>query len=197
MDFMATLAKALGLGADATEEMILAAIGKMSEKKGDAAPAPALMSQITALGTAFGVTGDAAAILTGVKSKAGAQPTELVALQAELATLTTTLNTLQAAGKREKAESFVDAAILAGRVGVKPSRERFISMHMEKPADAEAIINGMPALTGALMSQTPPADATTGLQTALSAEEADTADKLGIKHADFLKTLNAEQKEAR
>ena len=195
MDFMAKLAEALGLGTDATEEAILAAIGKMSEKKDDAAPA--LMSEITALGTAYGVTGDATAILTGVKAKATAQPAEITALQSELATVSTALTKMQGDVKREKAEAFVDGAIKAGRVGVKPSRDRFVTMHMEKPADAEAIINAMPTLGGTLVTTAPKTDATTELQTALSSEEAMIADQLGVDHSAFLKTLNAEQKEAR
>lgn len=194
MDFMAKIAEALGLGADATEESILAAIGKMNDKK-DAA-APALMSEITALGTAFGVTGDAAAILTGVTAKATAQPAEITALQSELATMAATVTTLQSGIKREKAEAFVDGAIKAGRVGVKPSRDRFITMHSENAANAEAIINAMPILGGATLTAAPPSDSTTGLQTALSSEEAMVADQLGIAHDKFLVTLNAEKKEA-
>ena len=195
MDFMAKIAEALGLGADATEEAILASIGKMSEKKDD--DAPALMSEITALGIAFGVSGDATTILTGVKAKAGAEPTEVAALQSELKTLGTALATLQGDTKREKAEAFVDGAIKAGRVGVKPSRDRFITMHSENAANAEAIINAMPILGGATLTAAPKTDATTGLQTALSSEEAMIADQLGVAHDAFLKTLNAEQKEAR
>lgn len=186
---MARLAEKLGLAAEATEDAILAAIGKLQD------PQTVLQSEITALGTAFGVTGDTAAILTGVKAKAAGQPAEITALQSQLTAVTTQLNTVIDQGKREKAETFVDGAIRAGRVGVKPSRDRFITMHMENAANAEAVINGLPILGGAITPATPPVDAQ-GTQTALNSEQVAVADQLGIPHDAFLATLNAEKKEA-
>lgn len=183
---MARLAEKLGLAAEATEDAILAAIGKLQD------PQTALQSEITALGTAFGVTGDTAAILTGVKAKAAGQPAEITALQSEIATLTTRLNEAATATKREKAEAFVDGAIKAGRAGVKPSRDRFIAMHMENAANAEAVINGMPILAGAITPATPPVDAD-GVQTALNSEQAAVARMLGVPEKDYLAQLKAEQ----
>jgi phage I-like protein len=183
---MARLAEKLGLAAEATEDAILGAIGKLQE------PQTALQSEITALGTAFGVTGDTAAILTGVTAKASGQPAEIVALQSEIATLTTRLNEAATATKREKAEAFVDGAIKAGRAGVKPSRDRFIAMHMENAANAEAVINGMPILSGAITPPTPPVDAQ-GVQTALNSEQAAVARMLGVTDKDYLAQLKAEQ----
>lgn len=186
---MARLAEKLGLAADATEDAILGAIGKLQE------PQTALQSEITALGTAFGVTGDTAAILTGVKAKATAQPAEITALQSQLTAVTTQLNSLVEKGKRDRAEAFVDGAIKAGHVGVKPSRDRFIAMHMENAQTAEEVIKGLPILGGSITPATPPVDAQ-GVQTALNSEQAAVADQLGIPHEKFLATLNAEKKEA-
>lgn len=183
---LAKLAEKLGLAADANEDAILGAIGKLQE------PQTALQSEITALGTAFGVSGDTATILTGVKAKANAQPAEITALQSQLAEVTTTLNNLTTAGKREKAEAFVDGAIKAGRVGVKPSRDRFIALHMQNAAEAEGIISGMPILGHSHVSDLPPVDAG-GVQTALNSEQSQAARLLGIPAADYLKTLNAEK----
>ena len=192
---LSRLAKKLGLAEDASEEDILAAVGKLQEKSDKPKSETALQSEITALGTAFGVTGDATAILAGVTAKAKAQPGEITALQSEIATLTTRLNEVTAATKREKAEAFVDGAIKAGRPGVKPSRDRFIALHMENAAEAEAIINGIPVLGVSHTGNLPPVDPG-GVQTALNSEQAGIAQLLGLKEADYLATLNAEKKEA-
>lgn len=72
----------------------------------------------------------------------------VMALQSQLTAVTTQLNTLQETGRRSAATAFVDAAIAAGRVGVKPMRDEYISLHMENPARAEQLIGAMPALGG-------------------------------------------------
>lgn len=186
---LSKLAEKLGLAGDATEDAILGAIGKLQE------PQTALQSEITSLGTAFGVTGDATAILTGVKAKATAQPAEITALQSQLAEVTTQLNVMVETGKREKAVAFVDGAIKAGRVGVKPSRDRFIAMHMENAAQTEAVIGGMPILGASHTSDLPPTNEQ-GVQTALNSEQVAIANQLGIPHEKYLANLNAD-KEAR
>ena len=187
----ANIAKALGLAEDATEEQILAAITKM---KAPADGATALQAEITAIGAALGVEGgDGAAILAAAQAKAKAAPDEVTALQAELASVTTQMNALVEEGKRSRAEAFVDAAIDEGRVGVKPSRERLVSMHMEKPAEAEAFINGLPVL--GRNGQTVAAAPQGGEITSLNAEQVAAADLLGVPHDKYLATLKAETKE--
>lgn len=190
---MARLLEALGLGADAGEDAVLGAIGKLKEGP---AIAPALQSSITALGAAFGVTGAPEAILAGVQAKATAQPTEIVALQQQLSTVTTELNTLREEGKREKAEAFIDGAIRAGRVGVKPSRDRFVSMHMADPAGTEEIIAGLAILGPSRTTDLPP-QGDGGVLTALNSEQIAIADQLGIPHDKYLASLNADRQEAR
>ena len=57
-------------------------------------------------------------------------PTGNQALQAELATVTSQLNGLLGEGKKKAAETFVDAAIREGRVGVKPMRDRYVALDL-------------------------------------------------------------------
>lgn len=189
MSFMAKLAEKLGLKADASEDDILAALPGADT---------ALQSALTEIGTVLGVTGgDTAAIVAAARAKAAAQPAEIVALQSQLAAVTTEVNTLRDGSRREKAVAFVDGAIVKGHVGVKPSRDRFISMHMADPANAEAVITGMPILGPSGLTASPPA--ADGVLTSLNATQIQAADLLGLPHDIYLAALKAEhaQKEKR
>lgn len=182
MTFLALLAAKLGLPADSSEDAILAAIP---------ASAPAMQSAIAEIGVALGVEGgDSVAILAAARSRAQAQPAELLALQTELTSLATELNTLKSAGKRQAAEAFVDGAIKDVRAGVKPQRDRFIAMHMADPTGTESLIAGLPALGG---SAVPVAVTPNGEVTALNAEQMAVAAAFGIAPAEFLKTLQADR----
>lgn len=75
---------------------------------------------------------------------------QLVAMQAEVTTLTAAHNSLltshtalQTQIRREKAEAFVDAAIAQARPGIKPRRDYYIARHMEDPAETEASVNAI------------------------------------------------------
>jgi hypothetical protein len=187
---LVAIAKALGLGDDASEEAIIAAIGKM--KKPDDT---AMQSQLTAIGAALGIEGgDPAAILVAAKSAKGGNDV-VTALQAEVTTLTTSLNSLTTASKLNAATTFVDGEIKKGRQNVKPLREHYIAMHQEDSARVEKEI-GMFAIlgpSGHAFAQ-PPANA--GEITSLNAEQTQVADQLGIPHAKFLASLQADiQKE--
>lgn len=185
----ANIAKALGLAEDASEDQIIAAITDLKKPEDGAA---ALQAEITAIGAALGVKdGDGAAILAAAQAKPSAAPAEITALQSELTAVTTQLNALTEETKRGRATVFVDAAIEAGRVGVKPSRDRFIAMHMEKPSEAEAIINGLPAL--GRNGQTVPVLPQGGEITSLNAEQVAVADHMGISHDKYLAALKADQ----
>lgn len=182
----AAIAKALGLGDDASEEAIIAAIGKMKS-------ATALQSSLTEIGVALGVDGgDPAAVLAAAKTAKGGVGA-ITALQTELTTVTGKLNALQADGAKAKAIAFVDGAIAQGRVGVKPLRDHYIAMHCEDPARVEKEIGALPALgAGGQISAQPPA---TGAEiTSLNAEQAQVADQLGIPHDKFLASLQADAK---
>lgn len=159
MDFRAKLLEALGLGSDADDAAIMDAIKAKLEAKPDA-ETTALQSAMGSIATAIGLaaTADAASIVTGVqKLKAGeGADARITALQSEIGTLTTSLNDLRGENAKKAATAFVDGAIAAGRVGVKPARDEYIAMHQENPARAEKLINGMPILkAGATIGTTP------------------------------------------
>lgn len=158
MDLRGKIIAALGLGETADDDAIVAAIRAKLEADSDTALQSALAPIIKVVGLADG--SDAAAVLAGVQQlKDGAgDDARVVALQSELAGVTTQLNTLAEAGKRKDATAFVDGAIAAGRVGVKPLREKYITMHMANPADVVEIVNAMPILKGgAALTANPPA----------------------------------------
>lgn len=182
----AAIAKAAGLGEDATEAAIIAAIGKMTN-------ATALQSSLTEIGTVLGVEGgDPAAVLAAAKTAKSGE-TVNTALQAEVTSLAGQLKTLKDATAKDKATAFVDGAISQGRAGVKPQRDRFIAMHMEDPAGTETLIAGLPALGGdGKFSGQPPVK---GAEiTSLNAEQTLVADQLGIPHDKFLASLQADAK---
>lgn len=74
----------------------------------------------------------------------------VVALQAQLTDVTGQLNTIREEGQRNAATAFVDAAIAAGRVGVKLLRDDYIAMHMQEPERAKRMIEAMPAVAGTI-----------------------------------------------
>lgn len=189
----ANIAKALGLAEDATEEQILAAITDMKTDKADGLPA--LQASIAEIGAALGVSGaEPAAIVAAAKAKTTAQPAEIAALQSELATTVTAFKALRDGMLADKATAFVDGAIKAGRVGVKPSRDRFIALHMQDAAQAEALISGLPIFGQSQLADLSKAPPEGQLQTSLNAPQALVADQLGIPHDKFLASLQADSK---
>lgn len=72
----------------------------------------------------------------------------VIALQAQLTDVTGQLNSIREDGERNAATAFVDAAIAAGRVGVKPLRDDYIAMHMQDPARAQRMIEALPTVAG-------------------------------------------------
>lgn len=183
----AAIAKALGLGDDATEEAILAAIGKMMQ-----ADDMAMQSALTEIGVVLGVEGgNPTAVLAAARAtKLG--DGALTAMQAELTRVTTQLTSMQTEGATARATAFVDGEIAKGRVGVKPLRPHYIAMHCEDPARVEKEITALPILGRSGMTAQPPA--TAGEITSLNAEQAQVADQLGIPHAKFLASLQADIK---
>lgn len=198
MDFRAWLIEALGLGSDADDAAIQAALtAKFEGKKEDVETA--LQSALNPIAQAAGLAigSNAAAILVGVQQLAtgGGRDAIITALQSELKTVTTDLNGLRDEGKRTAATAFVDGAIAAQRVGVKPMRDRYISMHMADPEGTAELINAMPCLTPSGTTAVPPADRKAG--------ELGTADNtvislMGIDPEAYKKTLaDAGQQEVR
>lgn len=192
MTLMEQLIAKLGLKADATEAEVLAAVdAPNAPAAGATTEVGAAQAQMAEIATLVGLTGgEGAAIVAAVRARAETttQPQELTALQAEMATMATAMNAMQ----RERSVAFVDDAIRAGRVGVKPSRDRFIAMHMSDPAGAAAIIAGMPSLGPSGTSILPP-PATDGT-VSLNAEELAVAKVLGRSPTEFAAMMAADRK---
>ncbi len=153
MDFRKMLIEALGLDGEADDAAIAAAIkdrpGERPAKDGDVPAAlQAAQAAIAPIAAAVGLAGtaDPAAVLAGVKRLKAGDDDRVTALQSELASVTTSLNAIEESNKRSRAVAFVDGAIAAGRVGVKPSRDEYVSMHMEDPTRCEKVIGNMPIL---------------------------------------------------
>lgn len=216
MDLLATLRKVLGLADDADEAAVLAKVRAMSggstalqsiaEAAGLAKDATGEVvlntvktlksnTALQSIAKAAGLKDDAdapaiVAAVTTLASGSGDADKRIVALQSELTTLATSFNALSETTKKEKAIAFVDAAIAAGRIGVKPQRDHYIALHSENPANAEKIINALPELkNGSIVPNDPPKDG----KIALNAEHLNAAKILGISAEDYRKTLEAEQ----
>jgi phage I-like protein len=216
MDFLATLIKLLGLPDGSDEAAVVAAIKKemgddastsmqsIAKAAGlaETADRKTVLATVTTLkaGTALQSIAkaaglkeeaDAAAIVTAITALSAGVPDTIKALQSELTTVTTTLTALQTSTAKDKATAFVDGAIREGRVGVKPLRDHYISMHAADPARVEKEIGGMPKLGASGALEIPPAR--TDGQVALNSEQLTAAKLLGIKPEDYQKTLASEQ----
>lgn len=194
MGFMEKLRKALGLPENADEATVLNAVSTPSTAL-QSAQAEALGPIAVKLGLQAGA--DQAAVLAGIeqlatKAASGDSQEIITGLQSELATVATELKTLKDAGAKKEAEAFVDGAIKAGRVGVKPMRDRYVSMHMEKPAEIEELINAMPTLGAGnvVVPSIPPAK---NGEISLNAEQRSVAKMLGIDPKDYAETLKIER----
>tara|TARA_R110002110_G_scaffold251656_3_gene467507 strand:- start:474 stop:1070 length:597 start_codon:yes stop_codon:yes gene_type:complete len=192
MDWTKFLADMLGLPETATDEEIKKVLkGKMSG--GD--DKPAMQSQMSEIGLALGLSADSAPadILVAAQSASNDQGADdtIVALQAEITTLATSLNELRDTGAKTAATTFVDGAIKAGRVGVKPMRDRYISMHMKDASGTEELIGAMPVLSGSGTSIIAPARKDGELS--LNSEQLSIAKMLGQDPKDYAATLAEEQ----
>lgn len=196
MTLLARLAAALQLAVTTTEDQLVEAVTSLNAAQ--AGTRTALQAALDPIATAVGLAAgaDAAAVLAGVQTlKAGGGDAAVTALQAELVAVTTQLNALVETGKRTAAETFVDDAIKAGRVGVKPIRDRYVTLHMADPAGAVALIAALPILGGGgqIVPSTPPA---ADGEIALNAEQASAARLLGLDPKAYAETLKAERQVA-
>lgn len=212
MDLLAQLRTLLGLADDADEAAVIAKITALTgtETATAASLKPlgpllslqasvALNSQsvashvttaLASIAKAAGLndTADVAAITTAVSTLAGQASTDgkaVVALQSELAGVTTKLNTLTETSARDKATTYVDGEIAKGRVGLAPVRDRYITMHMTDPAQAEALIGAMVIMGdhGRLMPTPPKKDAVVDINDSVALAAA------GRKYMDEQKAL--------
>lgn len=148
MDLLEKLRAQLGLDDEASgEDAVLAAIAGLQTTITTHA------AELADLAKAAGAEGaEISVVLNAVQELADPAkfvPVEdVVALQQELAERAAELQTLAEAGKREKAEAAVDAAIAAGKAGVKPLRQRYIALHMADAAATQQQLEALPSLTG-------------------------------------------------
>ncbi len=149
---MHSIALAAGLAQDASQETVLATVKAL--KAGAA---------LASIAKAAGLKedADAPAIVAAVTALAAQTPDQVKALQTELASVTTRLNTALEETRKDKATAFVDGEIDRGRVGLKPMRDHYIARHAASPqaaADVEKEVKAMPILQpGELLSTLPPA----------------------------------------
>ena len=187
------LAELLGLNAGVGEDALFDAVSALHAAQ--AADGVALQSQLDQIGAALGVAqgGDlvaAAQAAAQAEDAAGADEAQFMALQSELAQVTTQMNALHDERRREQATAFVDQAIADKRVGISAQRDRYIAMHMRDRAEAEALINSMPSLGDSGTTALPPqADG----EVSLNAAQAQAAALLGVPLKDYQAQLEAEQ----
>lgn len=191
MPLIERLAELLGLGSDATEDAVMEAVTSLNAQGTEGETA--LNAQIGQIGVALGLSDDAEfeAVLNAAETAAKDQDEVFKALNSELATVSGELKELKDERLRDKAEAFVDGAIKKGTVGVKPQRDRYISMHMRDAEETEALINTMPALGPSGVTVTPP-PAKDG-EVSLNHEQRQAAKLLGISEDKYLEQLKADQ----
>lgn len=169
------LAQALGLGDDATEDQIHAAItGLKTQGSGLAVVAQAAGLQADAAPDAIVVA------ISAARSAGGVNET-IVAMQAEI-------NTMKADTALKAAEADVDAAILAGKI-TPGAREDFIALHSADPARFASIVSKAPVILTPGAKAAPEQKATPGH---LSDAEKAVCSTMGWDEAAFIKTRDAE-----
>jgi phage I-like protein len=190
---LAEIAKALKLVEGTAPDAIVAAVTALHQKAGG--ETIALQAALGPIAQAAGLDKGAepAAILGAVEGlKASVHTDDTVkALQAEITTMATELKSISEKTTRASAEAFVDGAIRAGRVGVKPLRDHYITRHMAEPSTVEKELNGLPTLTGQMVQAAPPK--TKEGEISLNAEQISVANALGIDLKEYAKTLKFEQ----
>lgn len=153
MDLMDYLRQLLGLEAGADDATIRATLQAMI---GDRTLQSSLREALDLAKDAK--AGDVLTALQSRLSEAG-RAKELQQTVTQLQTQVTELETKQ---KRTAAEAAVDAAIRGGKAAVNAERGRFITLHMQDPATAQALMDAIPSLhTGGLPDRPagPPASA--------------------------------------
>ncbi len=189
MELLAQLRELLGLGADADAAAVVSAIKGL---KGSTHSV-----DLKSIAKAAGLKEDAdqGTVLQAVQTLATAKGDEgktILALQSELTTLGTAHKELKDSVSRQAATAAIDAAILAGKPGVKPLRDHFIARHMADPVAVAKELEALPSLTGPSGARTePPAKDKDG-KPVLNAEEVAVAKALGVPQASMQATLAAE-----
>ncbi len=178
------LIAALGLKDDVSEDTLVTAVTALHQAR--QAHSTELQSIAGAAGIKAGDTVTGETILAAIgRLKAAGDATSITALQQELTTVTTELNSVKAGIARTRAETFVDDAIKQGRVGVKPLRDHYITRHMANPAEVEKEIAAFPRLDG---SRIVPSGTPREGEVSLNAADAEVARQLGLTAEQFNKS---------
>jgi phage I-like protein len=149
----------LGLKEDAEPDAIYSAVSaSISAAAAEKAKAASGAAAQAAIAKAAGLKEDADATtvlnaVTTLAANTGKDADQRVtALQNELTSVTTQLNALQSQTATDRATAFVDNAIKAGHVGVKPLRAHYIEQHAKDPARVEKEINAMPKVESTIVA---------------------------------------------
>ena len=184
------------LGLPATADAAAVAAGVNALKASTSTTALQHVSQaLTPIAKAVGLTEQATgeqiiiaiqSLQTAGKGDAAAQ---ITALQTELTNKGNALVALQQTISNDRAVAFVDGAIKAGKISVKPLRDHYIAEHMKDPARVEKEIGALPALQASGTAAVPPSDARPG---ELTADESSVVAMMGIDPEAFKKTKAAQ-----
>ncbi len=194
MSFLEQLAAQMGLGADATEDHVLAAVNKLNL---NGAGETAAQSQLNEVATILGVDADGDIIAAAKATTAGAPDvvalqSALTELQGTIATQAEQLNSMQSSASLDKATAFIDGEIKKGRMIPKALRDHYISKHQEDAARVEKEIAGLPVLNGSGVAHlTPPSE---DGKIAMNAEQTQAAKLLGLSVEDYQSVLDEERK---
>lgn len=181
MDLLEKLRAALGLASDATEDAVLAGVTAARTELATHA------AQIEAIAIAAGLDKalkpvDLVVQLQAAKTTGG----DVAALRATVVTLQSQLETLQTSTAKADAERFIDDAIKAGKVGLKPLRDHYIARHMADAAGVAKEIAAMPSIHGGGL--TLPRDPAADPATSLNADEQRICELMNISPEAYLKS---------
>ncbi|MEL6587171.1 MAG: phage protease, partial [Pseudomonadota bacterium] len=149
------LIEMLGLEAGATEEDMQAAIRALMDGAAGDKDEMSMNAQMVEIGQALGLPKDAqATAIVAAAKKAKTSGAELITLHAQV-------EALQKDRARDKSEAWLDGQIRDGRgvPGKEAVRDALITMHMENPEQAQAMVDGFPDLSPSKTKGKPPVDA--------------------------------------
>jgi phage I-like protein len=178
MEFLKALLAILGLPETTEQDAALASVKALQTDK---------VAVLASVAKAAGVDEAASQDVVLLAVKNLKDPAKFVPAD-QVAVLSAQLDKLVKATAKEKAELCIDAAIAAGKVGVKPLRQHYIDRHIVDAASVEAELAVKPCLnSGSLVQPRVAADGAV----LLSAEELEVSKQLNISPEAMIKTKAA------
>lgn len=187
MDLIAQLRAALGLGADASEADVLAAVAANKTVVDTHSASIKTIAKAAGLSDTLAADGIAAEL----QSRQSGTDQAAAQLRQTVVDLQSQLTTLQSTSAKKDATRFVDDAIAAGRAGVFPLRDHYIEQHMKDPARVEKEIGALPILNG--RQTRPPASDLADPVAALSDDQLKVCELMGVDPAEFAKTAKTQK----